>query len=148
MSKMVQILRQGWFPASFIRPQTAFMFDCLGFFHELTLQGKVNVYNFYHTLLQVTDNANLSKTVVSVFILSFHFGRFMTHNFQYRYSEFHHIFQMWRNVMALKWAGRGQDHAGVVGTSQGELAVECPACPHPGRNLPDNWQNAGSTLYV
>lgn len=50
--------------------------------------------------------------------------------------------------MALKRAGRGQDPAGVEGTSQGELAVECPACPHPGRNLPDNWQKAGSLLYV
>lgn len=69
VSKTVQILRQGWFPASFIRPQTAFTFDCLSFFHELTLQGKVNVYDFYHTLLRVTDNPNLSKTVVSVFFL-------------------------------------------------------------------------------
>lgn len=50
--------------------------------------------------------------------------------------------------MALKRAGRGQGPAGVEGTSQGELAVECPACPHPGRNLPDNWQKAGSLLYV
>jgi CxC2 like cysteine cluster associated with KDZ transposases len=69
LSKTVQILRQGWFPATFIRPQTAFTFDCLSFFHELTLQGKVNLYDFYHTLLRVTDNANLSKTVVSYILL-------------------------------------------------------------------------------
>ncbi|TDL13202.1 hypothetical protein BD410DRAFT_707921, partial [Rickenella mellea] len=24
----------------------------------------------------------------------------------------------------------------------GECAVECPACPHPGRNLPEGWENA------
>jgi hypothetical protein len=53
---------------------------------------------------------------------------------------------MWRNLMALKRAGRGQDPLGVEGTTQGELALECPACPHPGRNLPDNWQEAGTML--
>jgi hypothetical protein len=50
--------------------------------------------------------------------------------------------------MALKRAGRGQDPLGVEATAQGELAVECPACPHPGRNLPDNWREAGKMLYV
>jgi CxC2 like cysteine cluster associated with KDZ transposases len=145
LSKTVQILRQGWFPATFNRPQTAFTFDCLGFFHELTLQGKVNLYDFYHTLLRVTDNANLSKTVVSYFHL---LERIRTQYFQYRYTEFHRVFRMWRNLMALKRAGRGQDPLGVEGTAQGELAVECPACPHPGRNLPDNWREAGNMLYV
>jgi hypothetical protein len=29
---------------------------------------------------------------------------------------------------------------------QGELMVECPACPHPGRNLPDDWEKAGPLL--
>ncbi|KAG1857808.1 hypothetical protein F4604DRAFT_1685104 [Suillus subluteus] len=28
------------------------------------------------------------------------------------------------------------------GTSQGECAVLCPACPQPGKNLPDGWQTA------
>ena len=39
----------------------------------------------------------------------------------------------------LKRAGRGHDPSGVAGTSPGECAVECPACPHPSKNLPDNW---------
>lgn len=42
----------------------------------------------------------------------------------------------------LKRAGRGHDPAGVAATAPGELAVECPACPHPGRNLPDGWDQA------
>jgi len=32
----------------------------------------------------------------------------------------------------LKRAGRGHDPAGVGATAPGELAIECPACPHPG----------------
>lgn len=48
----------------------------------------------------------------------------------------------------LKRAGRGQDPAGASATGQGELAVECPACPHPGRNLPEGWESAGPQLYI
>ena len=50
---------------------------------------------------------------------------------------------MWRNLMALKRAGRGHNPGGIDSMGSGELMVEFPACPHPGRNLPDDWQNAG-----
>jgi hypothetical protein len=50
--------------------------------------------------------------------------------------------------MALKRAGRGHDPAGVANTPTGSVAVECPACPHPGRNLPKGWELAKSLLYV
>lgn len=42
----------------------------------------------------------------------------------------------------LKRAGRGYDPGGVKNTKSGECAVLCPACPQPGRNLPDNWEEA------
>jgi hypothetical protein len=48
--------------------------------------------------------------------------------------------------MSLKRAGCGHDPEGVWGTSQGELMVECLACPHPKRNLPDDWEKAGPLL--
>ena len=48
--------------------------------------------------------------------------------------------------MALKRAGRGHDSGGIDSTSKGELMVECPACPHPRQNLPDDWKNAGPLL--
>lgn len=65
---------------------------------------------------------------------------------QYRYVEVHRIFQLWRNLVLFKRAGRGQDPSGIDGTSQGGLTVECPACPQPGRNLPDSWEKAGPLL--
>lgn len=64
--KKTQLLRQSWFPATFTRPNTVFTFDCLDTFHEHTLQGKGNLYDFYHLLLRKTDNANLSDSIVSV----------------------------------------------------------------------------------
>lgn len=32
------------------------------------LQGKVNMYDFYHAIMRVSDNAGLLKTVVSHFL--------------------------------------------------------------------------------
>jgi hypothetical protein len=62
-----QLLRARWFPATFNRPKTAFTFDCLDTFHLLTLQGKMPLYDFYHTVLHKTDNMELQKPVVSFF---------------------------------------------------------------------------------
>jgi hypothetical protein len=42
----------------------------------------------------------------------------------------------------LKRSGRGHDPNGVAATQQGECAVLCPACPQPGMNLLDDWQDA------
>lgn len=48
----------------------------------------------------------------------------------------------------LKRSGRCHDPEGANTTSQGELAIECPACPHPDRNLPSNWNAESSNQYV
>ena len=63
----IQLLQAGWFPATFNRPKTAFTFSCLDFYHELTLQGKVNAYDFCHTLHHITDNLNFNSTSVGGF---------------------------------------------------------------------------------
>ncbi len=60
-----QILRSGWFPATLDRPKTAFTFRCLDFFHELTLQGKTTLYDYYQTLLRLSDPMKLGKQIVS-----------------------------------------------------------------------------------
>jgi len=41
----------------------------------------------------------------------------------------------YRNLKALKRAGRGHKLGGAAGTQPGELAVICPACPQPGINM-------------
>jgi hypothetical protein len=42
----------------------------------------------------------------------------------------------------LKRSGRGHDPDGVAATKAGECVVVCPACPQPGRNLPQGWEDA------
>ena len=43
-------------------------------FHEHTLQGKGNLYDFYHVLVLKTDNANVSDTIVSTNLLTIPFA--------------------------------------------------------------------------
>lgn len=50
--------------------------------------------------------------------------------------------QEWGHLKMLKRGGRGYDDRGVDGTLPGELALTCPACPQPGINLPDKWEEA------
>src|ERR1700678_4112099 len=66
-SFLIMFLRAGWFPATFNRPQTTFTFRCLDFYHELTLQSKVNAYDFFRSLLRLTDSLELNKTSVCLF---------------------------------------------------------------------------------
>jgi len=47
----------------------------------------------------------------------------------------------------LKRAGRGHDPGGVMGTQEGECAVLCPACLHPGKNLPPGWRDAPEEIW-
>lgn len=48
----------------------------------------------------------------------------------------------WRDLHKLMRAGRGHEPDGVSKTGPGELAVPCRACPHPGINLPDDFEQA------
>ena len=59
-----------------------------------------------------------------------------------RYNQFLPVIRIWRHLKMLKRAGRGHDPAGITSTLDGECAVECPACPHPGINLPEGWEEA------
>ena len=65
LDRRTQLLHQGWFPATFSWPNTVFTFDFHDTFHKHTLQGKGNLYDFYHLLVRKMDNANVSDTIAS-----------------------------------------------------------------------------------
>jgi hypothetical protein len=67
VSQPTQLLRARLFPATFKWPRTAFSFECLDMFHELTLQGKTSLYDFYHTILRKTDSLGIRKTIVGCY---------------------------------------------------------------------------------
>ena len=56
-----------------------------------------------------------------------------------------------QHIKLMKRAGRGNIEGGIATTSPTELALACPACPHPHINLPTNWDEADPSvrfLYV
>lgn len=65
-----QLLRMRWYPASFARPRTAFSFDLLETYHKLTLQGKLNLYDFYLAIIQKSDNQGRSKAIVGILLIT------------------------------------------------------------------------------
>ncbi|KAJ6472931.1 hypothetical protein C8R47DRAFT_987653, partial [Mycena vitilis] len=120
----VQLLRAGWFPATHERPHTAATFAVLDQFHQETLQAKVTMYDFYGVLEKLTSNVGVKPPD--------------------RYHEWIRVCREYRHLMMLKRGGRlvAYDTSGAAGTKPGELAIECPACPRPGINLPEGWDNA------
>ncbi|KAJ7779971.1 hypothetical protein B0H16DRAFT_1299968 [Mycena metata] len=130
-SPYVQLLRRGWYPATTKLPGTAATFELLDFFSAQTLQAKTTMYDFYVALEKLTNNTGIKPST--------------------RYPEFLRMTRQYRHLMMLKRAGRAHDPSGIFGTQPGECAVLCPACPRPGVNLPDDWENAAPGqrfLYV
>ncbi|KAA1479985.1 hypothetical protein DENSPDRAFT_789779, partial [Dentipellis sp. KUC8613] len=124
----VQLLRARWWPATFERPQTAVTIRTLRLFHALTVQAKVNAYDFHNALIRMTDGSSTQLP-------------------KGRYHEFSRVFRFYRHLQMVKRGGRGHNEAGINATSLGELAIECLRCPQPGRNLPANWESAPAHLH-
>ncbi|KAJ3476363.1 hypothetical protein NLI96_g11205 [Meripilus lineatus] len=93
------------------------------------LQGNLTAYDFYRALELQTDG-NLRAALPD------------------RLSAFMCMIREWRNCRQLKRGGRGHDPGGVDATQEGELAVLCRACPHPGKNLPQGWEKDTENAHL
>ncbi|KAJ7694277.1 hypothetical protein B0H14DRAFT_3044225 [Mycena olivaceomarginata] len=119
-----QLLLYGWFPSTPDNPQSAVTISALKLFHAVSLQGKTTAYHFFNALVKITDNTG-------------------SRAFQRRYRLVLRLAREWRNLRALKRGGMGNDRDRFSAeTRDGELAVECIACPKVGVNLPEGWQMA------
>lgn len=65
-----QLFRIKWYPATRARPNTAFTFEVLDFYIELSHQAKLNLYDFHKTLDRVTDNSGTVATWVCILSVS------------------------------------------------------------------------------
>ncbi|KAJ6499776.1 hypothetical protein DFH09DRAFT_1336417 [Mycena vulgaris] len=117
-----ELLRAGLYPATTTNPRSAATINVLRKFHLLGFESKSSAYEFYYSLARETDNTGLV-------------------DLKDRYHEFLRMTREWRHLQMLKRAGRGHDPLGVHNTQDGECALLCPACPHPGKNLPPNWKD-------
>ncbi|KAG1747266.1 uncharacterized protein EDB91DRAFT_1235984 [Suillus paluster] len=107
-SHVQQLLHVRWFPATTSDPRTVATFRVLRQFHILSFESKVSAYEFYHSLVCLTDNTGLLKR-------NDHYEAFMR-----MVHEFQHL-------KMLKRAARGHDPSGIAATQQGDCSVLCPA---------------------
>ncbi|KAJ7576448.1 hypothetical protein C8J56DRAFT_800049, partial [Mycena floridula] len=124
-SQTRQLLRARLFPATGILPTTAATFRALDYFQMLSFESKINLHDFYGTILRQTDNIDL-KVIPK------------------REDQLRLMVREWRHLRMLKRSGCAHHPDGVMKSASrpGALAVQCPACPHPGINLPEDWMNA------
>ncbi|KAG1720010.1 hypothetical protein EDB19DRAFT_1898572 [Suillus lakei] len=122
-SHMQQLLQISWFPSTTSDPKTTAMFCALEQYHLLSFESKVSTYKFYHMLRWMSDNTGLLPI-------------------KDRYESFLQMICKWCHLKILKCSERGHDPSGIDGTAEGECTVLCPACPHPGKNLPADWKDA------
>ncbi|EEB93806.1 hypothetical protein MPER_07494, partial [Moniliophthora perniciosa FA553] len=125
-----QLMRSRLYPATVVEPMTVFTFRVLEFFHDLTLQGKVTSYDFYHALETRTDGAAINGV-------------------KDRYEAFIRVQREWRILTMSKRGGIGNDPQRTLeNIKEGELAVVCVACPRPGVNLPEDWNTSTTVKNV
>ncbi|THU93111.1 hypothetical protein K435DRAFT_670775 [Dendrothele bispora CBS 962.96] len=91
----------------------------------MTLEGKVNVYDFMSGLEGLTNNGGIDIQ-------------------KDRYKVFARMSLQYRHLLLLKRGGRGNDPDGrtVRETKPGECGMDCIACPRPEVNLPPEWEDA------
>ena len=136
MAHWVQLLRRRWFPATSIDPQTAATLSLLEHVRLISVQSKVSAFEYYHALLRRTDHTSISPSRVPPLLRTIRLELNLTCSaLQDWYQSFILMVNQWRHLKMLKRAGRGNDPVGVSATQPGECAVECPACPHPGKNV-------------
>ncbi|KAG2104983.1 hypothetical protein BD769DRAFT_1612896 [Suillus cothurnatus] len=124
-SRTTQLLRMCWFPATTLEPKIAATFRLLHNFHILSFESKASTFEYWQTLARLTNNTGLDPP-------------------KDHYSALLRMVKEWRNLTLLKRSGRGHDPGGVDATQHGACAVLCPACPQPGKNLPDGWEDTPS----
>ncbi|KAG1869682.1 hypothetical protein C8R48DRAFT_746879 [Suillus tomentosus] len=127
VSHRQQLLRCDWYPATIHFPQTACTRRVLEYFLVMTWSSKVSGHEFYTTLERLTDNVGLNIP-------------------NSRYRAFMRTIRQFRHIRMMKQAGRGNVGGGIASTEPGALAVQCPACPHPGINLPGDWEQIDVSL--
>ncbi|PBK90515.1 hypothetical protein ARMGADRAFT_934251 [Armillaria gallica] len=114
-----QLLRSHFFPSTMVNPQMATTFRTLEVFHLLSFMSKVLGYEFYHTLVCLTDNTGTCQPPVSQAVI------------------------LDKSPLDLKGVIPGK-----LPIPAGSLAVKCPACPWPGINLDKDWEQDTVNPYV
>ncbi|KAK7021051.1 hypothetical protein VNI00_017540 [Paramarasmius palmivorus] len=121
--RVSQLMEIGWWPTSYKEPQSAATYEVLRNFHITNLQAHIPATDMYSSLEQMVDGTGLKKIPD-------------------RLQQFMDVVRQWRHIKMMKRSGRGHHPTGIAGTTPGEAAVVCRACPIEGVNIPSDWIKA------
>ncbi|KAI0257986.1 hypothetical protein BC834DRAFT_837255 [Gloeopeniophorella convolvens] len=113
-----QLFAMGLLPATFRTVETIFTFTVLNDFLVDNLECKTTGQTYYSKLQTITRSM-------------------FPHHVPTRYKQLQRASRQWRDLTNRKRAGYG--HTGDA-PSPSNMAIFSPACPQPGINLPDNFQ--------
>jgi hypothetical protein len=120
-----QLLFSNLWATSYVRPKTAFTFECLSLMRDLNLECHVSA-NAYHTLLEKRSNLPLHVRMPN------------------KYAELIRADRQWRNCQVMMEFGYGHSDAKP---GPGAMTHFCVTCPDPDVNLPPHFQQ-DEHLYV
>ncbi|KAG2005829.1 hypothetical protein CC2G_002197 [Coprinopsis cinerea AmutBmut pab1-1] len=118
-SDEVQLLRYGFYPATFRDIRTVFTHALLDDYLLEMLECFTSTHHFYSKLRRMT-NKNFPHSVPD------------------RTRELRRAGRQWRRLKDLKHFGFGHTKKTP---GRGDMALFCAACPQPGINLPDDWKS-------
>ncbi|KAH6903700.1 hypothetical protein BKA70DRAFT_1513986 [Coprinopsis sp. MPI-PUGE-AT-0042] len=116
-SEVVQLMQAKLFPATTVKPETAFSFDVLNDFHVHTLTSKKSAHDYHNALQRFSDAAFPQKTPS-------------------RYYEFLRVSRVWRHLACLRRSGQSFEIDDLLTSRKfSSVIVRCPACPEVGFNV-------------
>ncbi|KAJ8092812.1 hypothetical protein PM082_023641 [Marasmius tenuissimus] len=95
----------------------------------MNLQSQTAPTDFYAALEQITSGTGLVKVPD-------------------REAQFLLMLCEWCNVKMLKRCGRCHDPEGIAATANGAPTIPCRACPHPGKNMSEDWEKAPAEEHL
>ncbi|KAF8268729.1 hypothetical protein EI94DRAFT_1576850 [Lactarius quietus] len=139
----MQLLRSGFFPATFKQIETLFTHSVLDDFITNNLEFKTTAQQYYSKLKSMTSTMfPTSVPVCHSLVLRFESNE-CTQN---RYKQLLRALRQWRDLKNRMKSGIWHQTDGQP-VPDGTMAILCPACPQPKINHPKDWKTQ-YTPYV
>ncbi|KAI0257695.1 hypothetical protein BC834DRAFT_839705, partial [Gloeopeniophorella convolvens] len=119
LAKDHQLFDMGLLPATFKSVESIFTFTVMEDFIVDNLECKTTGQQYYTKLQTITNSM-------------------FPHRVPNRYKQLQRASRQWRDLINRKRAGFGYENP--VEEKDGCMATFCPACPQPGVNLPEDWE--------
>ena len=124
-------------PASDINPSSFMTVDVMRMFDIMNLEGAINIKQFLDGIFQMNPTGDEKACSFTKHVEYYLLTNMFTFEQASGYirDKFHYNSRLWRLCRVMMSQGLNTyeelQREGIVD--------ECPCCPHPGKNLPEDW---------